>query len=71
MPALNPYFTNTFGVTTTNAFGLSGIPVLVAGQFVYQPSVQRLLQLAANLYDASTTTISIRPFSGRRSLLLM
>ena len=54
--ALANYFayTNTFGAITTNAFGIHNIPVLVSGQFVYTPSVQRLLQLAANIYDATT-----------------
>ena len=37
------------------AFGVSNIPVYVNGQFVYSPAVNRVLQLAANLYDASTT----------------
>jgi hypothetical protein len=36
------------------AFGITNIPVLVNGNFVYSPAVNRLLQLAANLYDAST-----------------
>ena len=30
------------------------IPVLVSNQFVYTPAVQRVLQLAANIYDATT-----------------
>ncbi len=34
----------------------AGIPVLVSNQFVYSPAVNRLLQLAANMYDATTTT---------------
>ena len=37
------------------AFGLGNIPVFVYGQFVYSPAVNRVLQLAANIYDASTT----------------
>jgi hypothetical protein len=37
------------------AFGITNIPVYVNGQFVYSPAVQRVLQLAANIYDASTT----------------
>jgi hypothetical protein len=49
-------FTNTFGTVTTSAFGVTNIPVLINGQFVYTPAVNRLLQLAANLYDASTNT---------------
>jgi hypothetical protein len=36
------------------AFGITNIPVMVNGNFVYSPAVNRLLQLAANLYDAST-----------------
>ena len=48
-------FTNTFGTVTTNGFGLANIPVYVNGSFVYSPSVQRLLQVTANIFDASTT----------------
>jgi len=36
-------------------FGITNIPVFVNGRFVYSPAVNRVLQLAANLYDASTT----------------
>ncbi len=36
------------------AFGITNIPVLVNSNFVYTPAVNRLLQLAANLYDATT-----------------
>jgi hypothetical protein len=49
----NPYFVATFNVT--NAFGIGNIPVLVSNQFVYTPAVNRLLQLAANMYDATMT----------------
>jgi hypothetical protein len=49
----NPNFVATFNVT--NAFGVTDIPVLVSNQFVYTPAVNRLLQLAANMYDATTT----------------
>jgi hypothetical protein len=49
----NPSFVATFNVT--NAFGVTGIPVLVSNRFVYTPAVNRLLQLAANIYDATTT----------------
>jgi len=62
---LNYYFTNTFGnypnptnsalVVGITPFGITNIPVWVNGRFVYTPSVQRLLQLAANIYDATTT----------------
>jgi len=38
------------------SFGITNIPVLVNGSFVYTPAVNRLLQLAANLYDATTMT---------------
>jgi hypothetical protein len=48
-------YTNTFGASVTNAFGVTGIPVLVNGRFVYSSAVQRILQLAANIYDATTT----------------
>ncbi|MGA3265427.1 MAG: hypothetical protein ABSE16_01240 [Verrucomicrobiota bacterium] len=36
------------------AFGVTNIPVWVNGQFCYTPAVNRLLQLAANMYDATT-----------------
>ena len=59
----NYYFTNTFGNYTSNGvvvgigpFGITNIPVWVNGRFVYTPSVQRLLQLAANIYDATTNS---------------
>ena len=48
------FYTNTFGATITQPFSLANIPVQVNGQFVYTPAVNRLLQLAANIYDAST-----------------
>ena len=35
-------------------FGISDIPVLVSNRFVYTPAVQRVLQVAANIYDATT-----------------
>lgn len=47
------YFTNTFG-TNTGPFGITNIPVWVGGKFAYTPAVNRLLQLAANIYDATT-----------------
>jgi len=40
--------------TNYPAFGIGNIPVLVSKQFVYSSAVNRLLQLAANLYDATT-----------------
>ena len=48
------YYTNTFGAETTNPFSITNIPVLIQGEFVYTPAVNRLLQLAANVYDATT-----------------
>jgi hypothetical protein len=41
---------------TTNypAFGIGNIPVLVSNRFVYSSAVNRVLQLAANMYDATT-----------------
>lgn len=50
-------YTNTFGASTTNAFGITKIPVMVNGQFTYTPAVHRLLQLAANIYDATTNSV--------------
>jgi hypothetical protein len=39
----------------TNApFGVGNIPVLISNRLVYSPAVNRVLQLAANIYDAST-----------------
>lgn len=38
------------------AFGITNVPVYVNGAFVYTPAANRLLQLAANIYDASTNT---------------
>ena len=47
---------NVLGLTSDQipAFGIANIPVLANGQFVYSPAVQRVLQLAANMYDATT-----------------
>jgi hypothetical protein len=50
-------FINTDQWTNYPAFGIGNIPVLVSNQFVnfvYSSAVNRLLQLAANLYDATT-----------------
>ena len=38
------------------AFGLTSIPVFVNSNVVYSSAVNRVLQLAANLYDASTNS---------------
>ncbi len=51
-------FVATFNVT--NSFGLTSIPVLVSNQFVYTPAVQRVLQLAANIYDATTNNTAVQ-----------
>jgi len=48
-------YTNNFGASTTQPFGVGNIPVYVGGQFVYTPAVQRLLQVTANICDATTT----------------
>jgi hypothetical protein len=57
-------FANGVGVTNLQyfgqlneipAFGLTNIPVYVGGRFVYSTAVNRLLQLAANIYDAGNT----------------
>jgi len=40
---------------STFSFGITNIPVQTNGVFTYTPAVHRLLQLAANLRDASTT----------------
>jgi hypothetical protein len=61
----------TYGMTTnistsatpTNIpvpFGITSIPVLVSNQFVYTPAVQRVLQLAANIYDATTNNTAVQ-----------
>jgi hypothetical protein len=46
-------FVATYNVT--NAFGITDVPVLVSNQFVYSSAIQRVLQVAANVYDATTT----------------
>jgi hypothetical protein len=46
--------TNLDQWTNYPAFGIGNIPVWVSNRFVYSSSVNRLLQLAANLYDATT-----------------
>jgi hypothetical protein len=55
VPVPNPNFVATFNVA--NAFGVTDIPVWVSNRFVYTPAVNRLLQLAANMYDATTNNI--------------
>jgi hypothetical protein len=56
-------FANTYA-GITNAFGVGNIPVLVNGRFVYTPTVNRLLQLAANMYDATYYTDHLAQASG-------
>ncbi len=53
----NPMVTNSSLWTNYPAFGIGNIPVLVSNQFVYSSAVNRLLQLAANLYDATTNNV--------------
>jgi hypothetical protein len=48
-------YTNTFGAAVTNAFGVGTIPVYINGSFVYSPSIQRLLQVTANTFEAMST----------------
>jgi hypothetical protein len=57
------YSVTNFNFDVTNfasypAFGIGHIPVLVSNQFVYTPAVNRLLQLAANMYDATVDNTS-------------
>ena len=63
------YYTNIDGLNVTNIshgsqvnqipnFGITNIPVYINGQFVYSSAVNRLLQLTANIYDASTNTVN-------------
>jgi len=50
---INPVaYGQTFGLN--QAFDTRNIPVVVSNRMVYTPAVHRLLQLAANMYDAST-----------------
>jgi len=51
---VNPNFVGTFNVTAP--FGVTNIPVWVSNRFVYTPAVQRVLQLAANVFDATTNS---------------
>jgi hypothetical protein len=53
----NPAFVATFNVTAP--FGVTDIPVWVSNRFVYTPAVNRLLQLAANMYDATTSNLGM------------
>jgi hypothetical protein len=49
-------FPNYGQINQIPTFGITNIPVMINGRFVYSPAINRLLQLAANLYDASTGT---------------
>ncbi len=50
-------FINADQWTNYPAFGINHIPVLVSNRFVYSSAVNRLLQLAANMYDAATDNL--------------
>jgi hypothetical protein len=52
---------NILGMTSDGipTFGITNIPVWVNNQFVYAPAVQRVLQLAANIYDATTNNTAV------------
>jgi hypothetical protein len=52
---------NVLGLTSDGipAFGITNVPVYVNGRFVYAPAVNRLLQLAANVYDATTNNLGV------------
>ncbi len=45
------WYTNTF--VTTKPFGITNVPVRVGSNFVYTASIHRLLQLAANVWEAT------------------
>ena len=49
----SPMISNPSLWTNYPAFGIGNIPVLVSNRFVYSSAVNRLLQLAANMYDAT------------------
>jgi hypothetical protein len=52
---LATYFnTNGVGMTTIPLIGVTDIPVYVNGANVYSSAINRVLQLAANMYDATT-----------------
>jgi hypothetical protein len=41
------------------SFGITNIPVLIGSNFVYSSAIQRVLQLAANIYDATTNKAAV------------
>jgi len=49
------------------AFGIADIPIMINSNFVYSPAVNRLLQLAANIYDAVYYTNHYFPVAGSYS----
>ncbi len=57
---------NVLGLTSDGvpSFGIANIPVQVNGRFGYSSAVQRVLQLAANMFDA-TTNQADRPGFGK------
>jgi hypothetical protein len=60
------YSVTNFNFNATNfasypAFGIGNIPVWVSNRFVYSPAMNRLLQLAANMYDADYYTNNYVP----------
>jgi hypothetical protein len=48
------FYTNGTGMTTIPLISITNIPVYVNGVNVYSSAIQRVLQLAANMYDATT-----------------
>ncbi len=58
-----------FGMTNqVPAFGITDIPVYENSNFVYSSAINRVLQLAANIYDASTNSFYpsvFRPLFGK------
>jgi hypothetical protein len=50
-------YTNVY--QTNQSFDISSIPVRVNSNFVYTPSVHRVLQMAANLTDSLTNRVSV------------
>lgn len=62
-PGSEVFFTNAVDRMLRSAgfnFGVTNIPVFTNGQFVFTPSIRRVLQLAANIFDATTN----RTFAG-------
>ena len=57
---LATYFnTNGVGMTTIPLIGVTDIPVYVNGANVYSPAINRVLQLAVNMYDATTNNTAV------------